>query len=232
MAKKKKTSRHLVSFYIEGLHREILEKHMREIKNYSKGKNGIYALYSKKGLYYVGLASSLSGRINTHLKDRHEGLWDRFSMYLTEGTQFLKEMESLILRIVSPEGNRTKGKLKGATNLSRELARDLRHKHKMELHFLTGKKHTHPGKMETHLKENQTDLVKLGIRSLKISGKYKGKSYKAIINKDGWICLGRKKFSSLSSAAIEITGRPTNGWSFWRVLNPDSKKWQQIDKLR
>jgi type I restriction-modification system DNA methylase subunit len=34
-------------------------------------RHGVYALYRGNRLYYVGLASNLRSRLNTHLRDRH-----------------------------------------------------------------------------------------------------------------------------------------------------------------
>ena len=53
------------------------------IREMIKRKSGVYALYRRGSLYYVGLAGNLSGRQKNHRRDRHSGLWDRFSVYLT-----------------------------------------------------------------------------------------------------------------------------------------------------
>lgn len=232
MAKRKSQDIHLVSEYIENLRREILQKYRRQITNYSKNRNGIYALYRKGQLYYVGLASSLSGRLNAHLKDRHNGKWDTFSMYLTPDSSFLRELESLILRIVTPEGNKTKGKLKGADDLIKHLERDLREHVRIELEYLTGRRETKRQKVSVrHIKEHQTDLVGYGLQSLSILSSFKGKLYKGRINRDGWVCFGKKEYPSLSAAASAITGRPMNGWIFWKYKDKKGK-WQIIDNLR
>ena len=46
-----------------------------------KGFSGIYALYKKDKLYYVGLTTNLFGRIKWHMKDRHAGKWDSFVIF-------------------------------------------------------------------------------------------------------------------------------------------------------
>jgi|TARA_Y100000782_G_C10009509_1_gene192194 hypothetical protein len=73
---------------------------------------GIYALYDNHGLYYVGLTDfSLRHRIQTHTQDRHKGKWKRFSWYQIPDINHTKDIESIILRIINPKGNRVKGKL-------------------------------------------------------------------------------------------------------------------------
>lgn len=227
-----KKHKHLVAEFIERISSEILDTYRQQIKNYSKGRNGIYALYSKDDLYYVGLASSLSGRLNTHLKDRHKGNWDRFSMYLTTDYKYLKEIESLILRIIMPEGNRAKGRLSGANNLIKELKRDLKHSFSVELDFLTGRRNDKKLTMaKGQLKENQTELVKYGIYSVQLRARYKGKLYKARVDRNGWVIYRGKKFPSLSAAGIHILGRSCNGWTFWTHKSKNGT-WEKLDRIR
>ena len=73
----------LVCQHLEHISRDALETYQRIIKSFVKGRHGIYALYKKDKLYYVGLASNLRNRLKHHLRDRHANRWDRFSVYLT-----------------------------------------------------------------------------------------------------------------------------------------------------
>jgi hypothetical protein len=100
---RRKTS--LVSQYLENISRQALEKYQDIIRGYARRRPGVYALFRRGRLYYVGLASNLRSRLQMHLRDRHSGSWDRFSIYLTIGDSHLKELESMILRIVKPQGN-------------------------------------------------------------------------------------------------------------------------------
>ena len=86
-----------------------------------KGR-GIYALYDHHGLYYVGLTtSSLKSRIKRHTRDRHRKKWNKFSWYLIPNFKYSKDMETAILRIINPKGNRVKGKIgKKVTNSKRK----------------------------------------------------------------------------------------------------------------
>ncbi|HRK01510.1 MAG TPA: hypothetical protein PLH57_02500 [Oligoflexia bacterium] len=229
---KQRQSRHLVVQYIERVRSEIFEVYHREIKKFAKGRNGIYTLYSGNKLYYVGLASSLTGRINGHLRDRHKGEWDTFSMYLTADPTYLKEIESLILRIVDLKGNRVRGKLKNALDLRRELLKELKYSQKTQLDFLMGRTDYKRLFMATkHIGENQTELIRYGLGSTNICAKYKGKTYQARIDRNGWVLFKSKKFSSLSAAGIHILNRSCNGWTFW-MAKSRTGKWEKLDAWR
>ncbi len=88
-----------------------------------RGYSGIYALYKKKTLYYVGLTKNLKRRIKTHLKDRHKNKWDSFVIFRIQRVEYLKDIETLLTRIVEPKGNRVKGKVPSDANLNRVLNR-------------------------------------------------------------------------------------------------------------
>src|SRR5438093_637322 len=49
----------LVSQHLENISHEALSKYQDVIRSYVRGRQGIYALYRKNELYYVGLASNL-----------------------------------------------------------------------------------------------------------------------------------------------------------------------------
>lgn len=101
----------LVCQHLENISRDALEQYQDIIRQYVRNRQGVYALYSRGKLYYVGLARNLRMRLAHHLRDRHGESWDRFSVYLTIGDSHLRELESLILRIVKPKGNKQKGKV-------------------------------------------------------------------------------------------------------------------------
>ena len=85
-------SSHLLCQHLENISRKALENYSELIKDFVKNKYGIYALYHKNSLYYVGLARNLRSRLSHHLKDRHAETWDRFSVYLTTGDKHLHEI--------------------------------------------------------------------------------------------------------------------------------------------
>ena len=76
-----------------------------------KDSGGIYALYKKDELYYIGLSNKLKSRVKQHLKDRHSQKWDTFKIFKVGRINYLKDLETLILQITRPEGNLRMGKL-------------------------------------------------------------------------------------------------------------------------
>ena len=115
----------LVSQYLERISADVFDKYISVIKGYVGRRQGVYALYKGNKLYYVGLASNMNARLKQHLRDKHEGKWNKFSVYLTIGDTHLKEIESLVLRVILPPGNAAKGKFGYAQDLRRRLRRDV-----------------------------------------------------------------------------------------------------------
>jgi len=71
---------------------------------------GIYALYKDDKLVYTGIAKkSIRGRLKDHLRDKLKGKWNKFSFYQVKKTQYIKDIETLILRIGKPKLNTVKG---------------------------------------------------------------------------------------------------------------------------
>jgi hypothetical protein len=92
----------LVCQHLENISGDALEQYQKIVREYVARRQGVYALYHEGELYYIGLASDLSWRLKTHLSDRHAGKWDRFSVYLTIGGKHLRELETLLLRVIKP----------------------------------------------------------------------------------------------------------------------------------
>ena len=118
MAKKDKK---LVVEHLENVSWKVLDAYPEVVSALIKRRSGVYTLYRKSQLYYVGLASNLMVRLKAHLRDRHSGLWDRFSVYLTVHDEHMKEMESLLLRIGKPTGNKVSGKFMDSVSLRGQL---------------------------------------------------------------------------------------------------------------
>ena len=93
----------------------------KEFHGLLRGYSGIYVLYKHDVPHYVGKASKLSWRIRNHQNDRLKGKWDSFSLYVVRGDRYVKDIESLLLRIVKPKGALVSGRFKGADNLRKEL---------------------------------------------------------------------------------------------------------------
>jgi hypothetical protein len=102
---------------------EILDSQLfsRRLRKIMRGYAGIYALYRRQRLYYVGLTTNLLGRIRWHLKDRHAGKWDHFIIFRIQKVKYLKDIETLIHNLFDTAGNRVKGKVPRDADLNRIL---------------------------------------------------------------------------------------------------------------
>lgn len=116
--KRNKTDKNrLVKRYWENIsdsdYKHVLDSH-------SHG-TGIYVLYNKNKIYYIGLSKfSLRNRIRKHFRlDRHKRKWDTFSFYQIGRIKFIKDIETLLLRIIKPKpkGNQVSGKFNKRYNL-------------------------------------------------------------------------------------------------------------------
>src|SRR5258708_35095033 len=136
----------LVCQQLENISREALQKYQHIIRTYIRGRYGVYALYKRERLYYVGLATNLRSRLRTHLNDRHGDSWDRFSVYLTICDSHLKEMESLLLRIAKPSGNRQSGRFVRCDNLKSRFTDDVKMLQREELFDIIGRRAVPKGK--------------------------------------------------------------------------------------
>jgi len=117
MRKKKHKVRSIITGHLEKIGSEVFEDYKSVITDLIRGNQGIYALFKKDRLYYVGLARNLKSRINAHTKDGHQNKWTHFSLYIIRKEDHIKEIESLVLRISYPKGNKVKGKLKQSKDL-------------------------------------------------------------------------------------------------------------------
>src|SRR4030043_1000577 len=118
MARRKKhKTRSVIAGHLEKIGARVLDDFSSVITDIIKGNQGIYALFKKDRLYYVGLARNLKGRIKSHVRDRHQNKWTHFSLYIIRKEEHIKEIESLVLRISYPKGNSIRGKLKQSKDL-------------------------------------------------------------------------------------------------------------------
>lgn len=94
-----------------------------ELRGLMRGFSGLYVLYRRKSLYYVGLATNLFWRLHHHTKDKHRKRWDRFVFYRIARVRYLKDIESLLLRIAEPAGNAVGGKFHRDADVTKALRR-------------------------------------------------------------------------------------------------------------
>lgn len=223
---------------MENVAADLLEQYQDIINEYIKGEHGIYALYRKDRLYYVGLASNMRNRLKNHMRDRHKGLWDRFSVYLVRNVDHIKELESLVLRIVQPTGNRQLGKLPGSVNLKKELISSIRARHKQELNRLVGTSKQRQAKKKTkknnRSNSNGTDdppLKGAVKRRHRLRASKSGKEYKATLKPNGWILYKGYLYRTPSAAAKDACGSERNGWNFWQYQKTHGN-WVPLGELR
>ena len=233
--------RSLIFGYLERIASDVFDNYHKEITSLIGKQHGVYALYKMNHLYYVGLAGNLKTRVKQHLKDRHAKKWDRFSLYLIENVEHLKEIESLLIRIAEPKGNLVKGGLRHSLNLRMALKKSMELQKKAEIAriFRTAKKEK-TAKSRIRVKKSGPKKARIQkvppLRGLLATGtelsvKFKGQQYQAQVIEDGKIKFGEKIFNSPSMAAIFVTGGQKDGWIFWRYKN-DKGDWVLIDELR
>jgi predicted GIY-YIG superfamily endonuclease len=124
--KKKKSSRGLlVRAYAERISATLLEQHGDTVKLVVGKKRGVYVLSKDDKPYYIGLAKKLPARLSHHLKDRHAGKWDHFNFYAIRSQKYVKDLESILIRVARPKGNRQLGGFGKNKNLRKTLQREI-----------------------------------------------------------------------------------------------------------
>lgn len=229
MAKRKNG---FVREYLERVSWKVLEKHRATLRSMIRGHAGVYALYRGEKLYYVGLASNLMSRVNHHLRDRHQGKWDRFSVYLVVDDGHIRPIESLILRVINPSGNRVKGRLAGAKDLARLLKRQIEERAKDETASLLGGRFaSRRRRAKTRGTKGTLILAGLVDKRTSLIASNKGKRFKATLRRDGRISYKKRLYDSPSAAASDAVGRNANGWHFWRYR--DSRgEWVRLREMK
>ena len=233
----------LVCQFLEHASSEVLEAHGSHLRDLVGRSHGVYSLYKRDRLYYVGLASNLRGRLDQHLRDRHKGLWDNFSVYLTLESGFMKELESLVLRIAEPKGNKQRGNFAKAQDLRKMFDQRIDDKARNERDALFANHLPKPRKVAVQKSARKGKGVKKS-SSVVVLAKYpgrpksmhkvfKGKKYTAQVRSDGTIKVRGigGPFNSPSGAAKAIAKRTMNGWSFWTYQQAPGK-WSSLNALR
>lgn len=229
----------LVTEYIERMSGAILEARYRpQLAELIRGHSGIYALYKDDTLYYVGLAVDLLRRVDQHQSDHHRGAWNRFSVYLTARDEHLKPLESLLLRVYSPSGNKQSGRLPGASDRKRALAQAMKQRDDSLRAAALGKssgapiarKAAPPRAVATTRPTHREAAFAALPRPLPLQADYKRQTYRATLLRDDTVKLGGVIYPSLSAAAVSIVHRNMNGWWFWKYRNREGH-WVRLVEL-
>lgn len=236
MAKKK--DRGLVKGNLERISSKVFDFYHDEITELFGRQHGVYALYKKDRLYYVGLAKNLKGRVKHHLRDRHAKKWDSFSLYLIRNVNYLRELESLLVHISEPKGNIARGRFARSENLLKVLdsMMEQRDRNRREEMLAGSKRRRATRKKQRRQKtargwSEKPVLQGMFPKGTQLRKTYMGKRYTAVVDGDGKLRLRGKVFNSPSVAGGSITGRPTNGWHFW-TFRDKKGIWKKLNVLR
>jgi len=225
----------IVCQHLENVDRAAWEEYGDVLRDQLWNRHGIYALYRDGSLHYVGLAANLGRRIRNHMKDHLKNDWDRFSIYITIDNRAIKELETLVLRIVDPEGNRSAGRFIKSQNLAPMLILEARTRLREKVQGLAPRRRRSPSEVVRRKDEptevNLPPLAKYRIERPKLRARYKGKMYRATIRRDGRIRHDGVIYDSPSAAAIAVVGHNFNGWQFWKYERAPGD-WVPLTALR
>ncbi len=238
MARRVRKTQHLVSGYLEQVSSKVFSGFPKQLTQLVGRQHGVYALYKGSHLYYVGLATNLRTRINHHLRDKHAGKWDRFSLYLVRKADHIKELESLVMRIAAPRGNASTGRLPHASNLRSQLLTKMKKAQEEQLDTVLGGR---DGLVRRVRRISLAAPVEDGARQptlgpyvqrrFTIRATHKGTTYRARVRRTGCIYFLRHRYNSPSWAGKAAIGRPVNGWDFWKYKDA-SGAWVPLSQLR
>jgi len=238
MARKKKhKTRAIITDYLESISAKVFKDdyYKKAVTKMIKGGQGVYALYKNDSLYYVGLAIEFKGRIKHHLRDKHAGKWNKFSLFIIRKEEHIRELESLIVHVAKPKGNSQSGKFRNAKDLLPELVKIVdelywNHQDKMLGHNI--KKKTTTARTIKSYGKKERPLQGYFAHGKVIYVNYKGKKYKAWVYRNGKIKLNGNFFDSPSLAGMAVTKKQTmNGWRFWKYKDKNGEL-VYIDRLR
>lgn len=221
----------LVFAHLEHVSKELLLRHPDVVREFIGRNTGVYALYRKNRLYYVGLASALRHRLTAHGKNRHGKMWDHFSIYLTIKDQHLREIEALLLRISKPPGAKQSGKLAQSKDMKRQIMSAIRNKNRRETSSLFGSFIPEDDGSTRTPARGDSELRKLFPAGVRLKATNKGKTFRAIVKRDGRVRFKGKFYGSLSLAAKAAINRSTNGWWFWQIERAKGT-WIRLTKIR
>ncbi len=227
--------RTLVVKKLEGVSKLIFRDYHKQITELIGNSHGIYALYDENELYYVGKSTDLKNRVKQHLKDRHLASWTHFSLYLVRKADHINEIESLIIRVANPKGNRKKYRMDKGASLLKQLKDRVKQQQKERsrdefntMFSTTTIKRTRTTETDKH----PLALYGLVRKKTALFRTYKGKEYRALLTPRGKIKFNGKIYATPTAAAMSIVSRSAvNGWTFWYFKNAEGE-WARLSELR
>jgi hypothetical protein len=225
------SKKNLVIQKLENISKSIFRNYYKQITELIGNSHGIYALYDGNDLYYVGKSIDLKKRVKQHLKDRHFAGWSHFSLYLVRNAQHIREIESLLIRIANPKGNRKIPKGEKGSSLIAKLKDVIKQRQKEELEEMFGGRLRRKPSRES-IKNRIKSLVGLVTKKTALYRTYKGKEYKALLTPRGKINLAGKVYLTPTAAAKTIVKRSAvNGWKFWYIKDMNGE-WIRLSDFR
>jgi hypothetical protein len=226
---KAKKSKGIFKESLESISKKLFSEHAEIILELIGDSSGIYALYDDNELYYVGRASNLKRRINQHLKDRHDSQWTHFSLFLIKRDDYIGDIESLLIRIAEPVGNRVRPKGRDSKQMVKKLKSLLDKKHRDNVRELIGGR---TRKNASSKRLTATTLKGLVQKRTPIYKTYKGVEYKAFLTPAGTIIYKNRRYQSPTDAAKQIVdSRLVNGWRFWLIENSKGE-WVRLGEYK
>ena len=102
---RKKHSSHLVLGFLEGMSSRVFSEFIPSRSRNSLARPRCLRAVQRQSSLLRGTSHNLRARVKQHLRDKHKGKWNKFSVYLVRKSEHIRELESLILRIADPKGN-------------------------------------------------------------------------------------------------------------------------------
>lgn len=227
--KRKHNPRSLIIHRLENISKTLFKKYYDLITQLIGSSPGIYALYDENELYYVGKSTDLKRRVRYHLRDRHGASWTHFSLYLIRKIAHINEIESLLVRIANPKGNRIVPKGRGSSELLRDLKMMVKKRQQEEFEEMFAKTGRQKRISRSPVRRNLKGLVS---KRTPLYRTYKGREYKAYLLPSGIIKFRGKKFTTPSAAAkIVVQRRTVDGWRFWYTKDSNGD-WVKLSDLR
>jgi hypothetical protein len=228
----------LVTLHLENISGKMLTNSWDLIAAHTEHRQGVYALYRKRKLHYVGLATNLAGRLKSHRRDHLKGSWDHFSVYLTIGDEHMRELEALLLRITKPSGNKVTGRFAKSQDLKPRLRQQYRARKKREededFDGLGPGKRGEPRRKVVRKSKATGRRPKLAPyvdKAFNIKARAKGKTHRARVRWDGTIRFLGEVYNSPSLAGKAAIKRMVNGWTFWKYERSPGD-WVPLEELR
>jgi hypothetical protein len=227
-------TRALVVNRLENVSKDVFKQYYALITELVGDSPGIYALYDGGDLYYVGKSTELRKRVRHHLKDRHLASWTHFSLYLARREEHIHEIESLLVRISNPKGNRVipRGRSTGA--MVKKLKSLIKERQRQELANLFTSKQA-AGSVRRHSTKNMGahSLAGLVSRPTKLFRTYKGREYTATLSPKGQVTIKGRRFNSATAAAKAVIQRKgaVSGRAFWYIRS-GSGDWVRLMEYR